>query len=180
MSDQQQTLRLLATIREEVADIRTRQEELYEILVSYKDQIHQLEQTVNSKLDGLPSSPYIAGQLVPAPDSNGGVDDFRQVVATYLHGAPPAPEPEGPIDVVINPPEEIAPEDIELEPDEDRPKRGRGNGRRQRSDPDLSRGPERDVIPLDLDEPSSKKKKKRRRRTRKKKPEGSKVEATDD
>ena len=77
MSDQQQILRLLATIREEVADIRSRQEELYEILISYKDQINDLKGTVVDKLQGLPKSPYIAGQLVPAPSKVDGVEDFQ-------------------------------------------------------------------------------------------------------
>lgn len=178
MSDQQQVLRLLATIREEVSDIRTRQEELYEILVSYKDQIQDLKQTVNDGLAGLPKSPYIAGQLVPAPERIGGVDDFRQLLATYLHGAPPQEEDDEIADVVIDPPTELDERDVKLEPDEDRPSRRRNSGggrRRERSDPDLSRGPDRDVVPLDLDDDGPKKKKKRRRRTRKKK-----VEATDD
>jgi hypothetical protein len=178
VSDQQQILRLLATIREEVADIRTRQEELYEVLVSYKDQLHNLDKTVQEGLRGLPSSPYIAGQLVPAPDHIGGVDDFRQLIATYLHGPPPPMDGGEPVDVVVDPPAEVKPEEIELEPDEDRPKR-RSRSRGQRADPDLSRGPERDVVPLDLDDEPAKKKKKRRRRSRSKK-KSSKVEATDD
>jgi hypothetical protein len=163
VSDQQQILRLLATIREEVADIRTRQEELFEILVSYKDQIQDLKQTVETGLEGLPTSPYIAGQLVPAPDHIGGVDDFRQLIATYLHGPTPVTSDEAPIDVVRDPIAEVKPEDIELERDEDRPKRGRSRGRQEeRSDPDLSRGPDRDIVALDLDEKPSKKRRRRR------------------
>jgi hypothetical protein len=159
----------LATLREEVSAVRSRQEELYEVLVSYKDQLADLKATVQERLEGLPKSPYIAGQLVPAPDSIGGVDDFRQLLATYLHGPPPPSDDEGPVDVVMDPPPEVKPEDIELEPGEDRPPR---RGRRgPRMDPDLARAPDRDVVPLDLDDDGDKKKKKKktRRRSRKKK-----------
>ena len=110
MSDQQQTLRLLATLREEIAAVRARQEELYEVLISYKDQVQDLRSTVVEKLEGLPKSPYIAGQLVPAPDNIGGVDDFRQLLSTYLHQAPPGAEDPAPRDVVMDPPEEVKPE----------------------------------------------------------------------
>lgn len=168
MSDQQQVLRLLATIREEVSDIRTRQEELYEVLLGYKEQLQDLKGSVVDGLAGLPTSPYIAGQLVPAPDGIGGVDDFRQLLATYLHGAPPVTEDE-PIDVVIAPPAEVDPADVKLEPDEDRPRskpRGNGRGRRAKSDSDGD----------DSDGDGAKKKKKRRRRAPRKK----KAEATED
>ncbi|MCO5166674.1 MAG: hypothetical protein M9894_09945 [Planctomycetes bacterium] len=156
MSDQNQILRLLATIREECAGIRSRQEELYEILISYKDQIHDLKQTVVEKLAGLPRSPYIAGQLVPAPHKVDGVDDYRELLATYLHkvtdSTPPADE--RPVDLVWEKPAAVRPEDIPLEEDEDdRPRRhhggGGGGGRR---DNDLERGPDRDIEPIDLDD----------------------------
>jgi hypothetical protein len=156
----------LATIREEVSDIRTRQEELYEVLIGYKEQLQELKGSVVDGLAGLPKSPYIAGQLVPAPDGIGGVDDFRQLLATYLHGAPPATEDE-PVDVTIDPPAEVNPDDVKLEPDEDRPRsktRGNGRGRRTRSDSD------------DGDGGAKKTKKKRRRRAPRKK----KAEATED
>jgi hypothetical protein len=177
VSDQNQILRLLATLREEMAAVRARQEELYEVLVSYKDQIQDLKQTVSDKLEGLPTSPYIAGQLVPAPDSTKGVDDFGQLLATYLHGAPPGNGDEDPVDVDMSPPEAPRPEDIELEPGDDPPRRRRG--RSGRIDPDLSRGPDRDVVPLDLDEPKKKKAKKRRRSRSRKKKTSKKVKTDD-
>lgn len=174
MSDQQQTLRLLATLREEISAVRARQEELYEVLISYKDQVQDLKSTVLEKLEGLPKSPYIAGQLVPAPETIGGIDDFRDLLATYLHKAPPNSEEPPPVDVVMDPLPEVKPEEIELEPSDDPPRR-RGQHREPRIDPDLSRGPDRDVVPLDLDEP--KKKRRRSRSSRKKK---SKSAAKDD
>ncbi|MCW8141981.1 MAG: hypothetical protein KIT58_24000, partial [Planctomycetota bacterium] len=131
MSDQNQILRLLATIREECAGIRSRQEELYEILISYKDQIQDLKQTVTEKLAGLPRSPYIAGQLVPAPHKVDGVDDYRELLATYLHkvtDSTPADD-ERPVDLVWEKPAAVRPEDIPLEDDEDeRPRRHHGGG----------------------------------------------------
>ena len=51
MSEQNQILRVLATLREEMAAVRARQEELYELLASYKDQIHDLKSTVAEKLE---------------------------------------------------------------------------------------------------------------------------------
>lgn len=196
MSDQNQILRLLGTIREESAAIRSRQEELFELLISYKDQIEDLKQTVIEKLAGLPKSPYIAGQLVPAPDKIGGVDDFRQLLATYLHGAPPQDdddEDDGPVDVEMAPPRAVDPSEIQLESDGSR-RSGNGDGgrsgRSSRSrgrsgggprDSDLERGPDRDVEPFDLKEPEkgSKKKSKRRRRGGRKK-SGEKAETVAD
>lgn len=182
MSDQNQILRLLGTIREESAAIRSRQEELFELLISYKDQIEDLKKTVIDKLSGLPKSPYIAGQLVPAPDTIDGTEDFRQLLATYLHGAPPDDEDNGPVDVEMPPPAEVDPDSIKLE-SEGRARGvggggsgGGGGGRRGRRssggprDSDLERGPDRDVEPFDLKEPekkSTKKKSKRRRRRKK-------------
>lgn len=158
MSDQNQILRLLATIREECAGIRSRQEELYEILISYKDQIQDLKQTVTEKLAGLPRSPYIAGQLVPAPHKVDGVDDYRELLATYLHkvtDSTPADD-ERPVDLVWEKPAAVRPEDIPLEDDEDeRPRRhhgGGGGGGGGRRDNDLERGPDRDIEPIDLDD----------------------------
>lgn len=165
MSDQQQILRLLATIREEVGGIRSRQEELYELLISYKDQLHELKQTVVDGLAGLPKSPYIAGQLVPIPRRIDAIEDLEGLLKTYLHGSPPEDDP--PIDTVFDPPPEVKPEDVELEAHDDPPRRrersGGGGGGGQRHDRDLERGPDRDVVPLDLDDD---KKKKSRRRSR--------------
>lgn len=155
MSDNNQILRLLATIREECAGIRSRQEELYEILVSYKDQIQDLRATVVDKLAGLPRSPYIAGQLVPAPHKTDGVDDYRQVLATYLHKVTEnTPADEKPADLVWERPAPVKPEDIVLEDDEDdRPRRRHGGGGGgHRRDNDLERGPDRDIEPIDLDD----------------------------
>lgn len=167
MSDQQQILRLLATIREEVANIRSRQEELYEILLSYKDQIHEVKRTVEEGLEGLPKSPYIAGALVPAPGQVEGVDEFTQLLATYLHKAPPVHDDTPPRDVQFEPDRPARDEEIELEPDEDRERRrgrngGRGGGRPR--DSDLERGPDRDIELLDLDDEGKKKKRRPRRR----------------
>lgn len=163
MSDQNQILRLLATLREESAQVRRRQEELYELLISYKDQIQDLKQTVVEKLAGLPKSPYIAGQLVPMPKKLEGVEDYRELLATYLHKAAsgevdPA---ERPVDTVYEPAPPIDPETIPLEEEEDssdeRPRR-RGRGGRSGGsgggprDGDLERGPDRDVEPFDLNE----------------------------
>ena len=67
MSDQNQILRLLGTIREECAEMRHRQEELYELLISYKDQVHDLKQTVVDKLAGLPESPGGSTSAPPGP-----------------------------------------------------------------------------------------------------------------
>lgn len=177
---EQQILRLLATIREEVAGIRSRQEELYELLLSFKDQIHEVKKTVSEGLEGLPTSPYIAGQLVPAPDTVDGLDEFGQLLATYLHKAPRGEEPP-PRDVVFDPPQDVDADSIVLEPGEDRPPR-RGRSRRgPRMDTDLERGPDRGVVPLDLDGPDEKKKKKRRRsrgrRGRKKDDKGEKADS---
>lgn len=162
MSDQNQILRLLATIREECAAVRSRQEELYEILISYKDQIQDLKTTVVEKLAGLPKSPYIAGQLVPAPRKNEGVDEFRHLLATYLHKVTDVNEEsdERPADFVYEKRAEMKPEDIPLEEDEDdRPRRSHGGGGggsggapRPRRDNDLERGPDRDIEPIDLDD----------------------------
>lgn len=160
MSDNNQILRLLATLREECAGIRSRQEELYELLISYKDQIQDLKHTVESKLEGLPRSPYIAGQLVPAPHKTDGVDDYRQVLATYLHKVTEnTPADEKPVDLVWERPAPVKPEDIPLEDDEDdRPRRrhggggGGGGGGGHRRDNDLERGPDRDIEPIDLDD----------------------------
>ncbi|RMG16956.1 MAG: hypothetical protein D6731_04995 [Planctomycetota bacterium] len=180
---EQQILRLLATLREEVAHVRSRQEELYEVLVSYKDQLHDLKKTVTESLEGLPKSPYIAGQLVPAPHAIGGVDAFAELVSTYLHKGPQVPDDPGPVDARCDPPPEVSPEEIELEPDPDRSRRGRRRG--PRVDPDLARSPDRDIVPLDLEGDDGKKKKKRRSRSRKKKkkqkaaPESEAVSAED-
>lgn len=163
MSDQNQILRLLATIREECAAVRSRQEELYELLVSYKDQIHDLKATVVEKLAGLPKSPYIAGQLVPAPRKNEGVDEFRHLLATYLHKVTDVNEEsdERPADFVYEKRADMKPDDIPLEEDEDdRPRRSHGGGGgggsgsapRPRRDNDLERGPDRDIEPIDLDD----------------------------
>lgn len=174
MSDQQQILRLLATIREEVAGIRSRQEELYEILLSYKDQIHAVQRAVDEGLEGLPKSPYIAGQLVPAPDQLDGVDDFTQALATFLHRTPLTPEttPTGRRHDAAPP---VPDEEIVLEPSDDKPSRrrggGGGKGKGRPRDMDLERGPDRDVELLDLDDDDDDDKpakKKRRRRSRKK------------
>ena len=163
MSDQNQILRLLATLREESAQVRRRQEELYELLISYKDQIQDLKQTVVEKLAGLPKSPYIAGQLVPMPKKLEGVEDYRELLATYLHKAAsgevdPA---ERPVDTAYEPAPHIDPETIELEDEDDssdeRPRR-RGRGGRSGGggggprDGDLERGPDRDVEPFGVDD----------------------------
>jgi len=167
VSDQQQILRLLATIREEVAGIRSRQEELHDLLISYKDQLHELKTTVVDGLSGLPKSPYIAGQLVPAPDKIDGIDDFRHLLATYLHKAPPDDHDSKPVDTSYDPPRAIKPEEIELEPLEDAPERRRGgSGGGRRHDSDLERGPDRDVEVLDLDEDDRRGGDKKRRRSR--------------
>jgi hypothetical protein len=163
VSDQNQILRLLATIREECAAVRSRQEELYEILISYKDQLQDLKQTVVEKLAGLPKSPYIAGQLVPAPRKNEGVDEFRHLLATYLHKVTDGSDEsdERPVDFVYEKRADIKPDDIPLEEDEDdRPRRSHGHGGggasgggpRPRRDNDLERGPDRDIEPIDLDD----------------------------
>lgn len=161
MSDQNQILRLLATLREEVGEVRQRQEELFELLVSYKDQIQDLKATVVEKLAGLPRSPYIAGQLVPMPKKLDGVEDYRELLATYLHKAATTgveDEDARPVDTVYEPPPPIPVDQIELEDEEDgseeRPRRrqrrsGGGGGPR---DSDLERGPDRDVEPFDLSE----------------------------
>lgn len=158
MSDQQQILRLLVTLREECQSIRSRQEELYSLLLSYKDQLHDLKATVVDKLAGLPKSPYIAGQLVPAPQRLEGVDDLRHVLATYLHRYTAlSEEQDKPIDFELARPVEVKPEEIELEADEtERPRKpqGGGQGGGRKRDADLSRGPDRDVEEIDLsDEP---------------------------
>ena len=127
MSDQNQILRLLGTIREESAATRSRQEELFELLISYKDQIEDLKQTVLEKLAGLPKSPYIAGQLVPAPDKIDGTDDFRQLLATYLHGPQPTDEDDGgPLDVEMPPPRAVDPSEVQLESEGRSTSRGEG------------------------------------------------------
>ncbi|MCA8924614.1 MAG: hypothetical protein KDD82_22570 [Planctomycetes bacterium] len=187
MSDQNQILRLLGTIREESAATRSRQEELFELLISYKDQIEDLKQTVLEKLAGLPKSPYIAGQLVPAPDKIDGTDDFRQLLATYLHGPQPTDEDDGgPLDVEMPPPRAVDPSEVQLESEGRSTSRGEGrsegrSGSRGRSggrgrsssggprDSDLERGPDRDVEPFDLQEPEKGGKKKAKRRRRRKK-----------
>jgi hypothetical protein len=173
VSDQNQILRLLGTIREECAEMRHRQEELYELLISYKDQVHDLKQTVVESLAGLPKSPYIAGQLVPAPDHLGGVDDFRDLLSTYLHRTTEDSDPEaGPTDTAYDPPPEVKPEDIKLEPSEDRPRRrrngGGGGGKRRPRDMDLERGPDRGIEQIDLDDDDDDKPRRRggRRRRR--------------
>ena len=171
MSDQNQILRLLATIREESNEIRSRQEELYELLISYKDQLQDLKSTVTEMLSGLPQSPYIAGQLVPAPESVEGIQEFRQVLATYLHKYHPNVEWE-PEDVVYPPNKVADPSTIELEDGEEGPRsrrRERGGDRSRPRDADLERGPDRNIEPIDLDEPEGDKdsKSKRRRRRRK-------------
>jgi hypothetical protein len=159
VSDQNQILRLLATIREETATIRSRQEELYELLISYKDQLQDLKQTVVDKLSGLPRSPYIAGQLVPAPHKREGVDDYREVLATYLHKVTEDSKvdesDEQPSDLVWEKTPVVKPDEITLEEDEDddRPRRHHGGGApRGRRDNDLERGPDRDIEPIDLDD----------------------------
>ena len=181
MSDNNQILRLLATIREEVSEIRGRQEELYQLLLGYKDQIHGVQRTVEEGLAGLPSSPYIAGQLVPAPDEIEEVEEFGQLLATYLRKAPRGQGRTPPRDVTFDPPREIAPEDIVLEKGESEPQKrrrngsgGGGGGGGGRGDNDLQRGPDRGVVQIDLDDDDDdddddKAKKKRRRRRRKKK-----------
>lgn len=155
MSDNNQILRLLGTIREECSEIRSRQEELYELLISYKDQIHDLKRTVAESLAGLPKSPYFAGQLVPAPENIGGVDEFRELLSTYLHRTTEDSDPDAaPVDSVYEPPPEVDPDDIELEPSNDKPRRrrGGGGGSRRPRDMDLERGPDRGIEPLDLDD----------------------------
>lgn len=180
MTDQQQILRLLATIREEVADIRSRQEELYELLISYKDQIHEVKSTVEEGLTGLPRSPYVAGQLVPAPSQIDGVDEFGQMLATYLHKHASWPVELAPTDVSFDPPAEVDPDSIELEQGENVVKRRRGRGGGGGGGPrdgDLERGPDRGVTPIDLDADEGGKKKKKRRRRRRKKKTSSEAEA---
>lgn len=174
MSDNNQILRLLATIREEVADIRSRQEELYELLLGYKDQIQDVKKTVEDGLSGLPKSPYIAGQLVPAPDAIEEVDEFGQLLATYLHKAPRGQGRTPPRDVSFEPPPEVDPKDIVLEKGEaPEGRRRRGGGGGGRGGGGLERGPDRSVTEIDLDDDGEgKTKKKRRRRRRKKKPAG--------
>ncbi len=169
-ADQGAVLRLLGTLREEIEAIRTKQAEIYEVVLSYKDQLRDLQSTVTESLRGLPKSPYIAGQLVPAPRKKAGVDDFRDLLATYLHGPTDSAEDEKPADVDLTPAPEpepaadVAEEELEDEDDEDdededdrgrhrrRGGRGRSGGPRA-SDEDmrgLNRGPERDVEPFDL------------------------------
>jgi hypothetical protein len=168
VTDPQQILRLLATIREEVADIRSRQEELYELLISYKDQVQDVKKTVEEGLEGLPRSPYVAGQLIPAPDQIDGADEFGHMLATYLHKHAPwdAPDPK---DVTIDPPPVVHPDDVHLEAGENFGGSRRRGNRGPRMDTDLERGPDRDIVPLDLDDDESDKKKKKRRRRRRKK-----------
>jgi len=179
VSDNNQILRLLATIREEVADIRSRQEELYELLLGYKDQIQDVKKTVEDGLSGLPKSPYIAGQLVPAPDAIEGVDEFGQLLATYLAKAPRGQGRTPPRDVSFQSPPEVDPSDIVLEKGEGldgggaRRRRSGGGGGGSRGGGGLERGPDRSVTEIDLDDDGDgKTKKKRRRRRRKKKPAG--------
>ncbi len=182
MSDNNQILRLLATIREEVADIRSRQEELYELLLGYKDQIQEVKKTVEDGLSGLPKSPYIAGQLVPAPDAIEEVDEFGQLLATYLAKAPRGQGRTPPRDVSFESPPEVDPSDIVLEKGEGldgggarsggRRRSGGGGGGGSRGGGGLERGPDRSVTEIDLDDDGDKTKKKRRRRRRKKKPAG--------
>ncbi|MBI3724029.1 hypothetical protein HY251_08770, partial [bacterium] len=154
-------LRLLGTLREEIEAIRSRQAELYEVVVSFKDQLADVRSQVLEQLKGLPKSPYIAGQLVPAPRKREGVDDFRDLLATYLHGPTEPSEEEKPIDVdTVVPPEPEPPlEDVEgedLEDDDDEEEQDeRRPRRRPERGPDedtrgLNRGPERDVEPFDL------------------------------
>lgn len=182
VSDNNQILRLLATIREEVADIRSRQEELYELLLGYKDQIQDVKKTVVDGLSGLPDSPYIAGQLVPAPDSVEDIDEFGQLLAAYLHKAPRGQGRTPPRDVSFEPPREVDESEIVLEKGEAPETRGRrrsgggggGGGGRSSGGGGLERGPDRSVTEIDLDDDGDdeKAKKKRRRRRRKKKPAG--------
>lgn len=175
MSDQNQILRLLGTIREECSEIRSRQEELYELLISYKDQVHDLKRTVVDKLAGLPRSPYIAGQLVPAPDlTEDGADEFGQLLATYLHRyhpVDPLDDNSGPRDAVFEPRPPVEPDDIQLEAGEARPRRGGGRRERRVMDTDLERGPDRDIEPIDIsddadDDGGKGRRNKRRRRRR--------------
>jgi hypothetical protein len=165
-------LRLLGTLREEIESIRTKQAEIYEVILSYKDQLRELQTTVTESLKGLPKSPYIAGQLVPAPRKKQGVDDFRDLLATYLHGPTDSADDEKPVDVDLTPipipdlpPVEDSAEDgddEEEEEDEERRRRrgrggGGGGGGPRPYDEDvrgLNRGPERDVEPFDLRPPS--------------------------
>src|SRR5205814_20514 len=152
--------------------IRTKQAEIFEVVLSFKDQLRDLQSTVGEQLKGLPKSPYIAGQLVPAPRKREGVDDFRDLLATYLHGPTEPAEDEKPIDVEIAVPLEPEPplEDVEggdesddedEDEDEDDERRRRRRHRREGAPrpagagPDedtrgLNRGPERDVEPFDL------------------------------
>ncbi|HZV02816.1 MAG TPA: hypothetical protein VFF73_39275 [Planctomycetota bacterium] len=167
-TDQGAVLRLLGTLREEIESIRTKQAEIYEVILSYKDQLRELQTTVTESLKGLPKSPYIAGQLVPAPRKKQGVDDFRDLLATYLHGPADSAEDEKPVDVDLTPipipdlpPVEETAEDAdedEEEEDEERRRRRRGGGGGPRPyDEDvrgLNRGPERDVEPFDLRPPA--------------------------
>jgi hypothetical protein len=160
-ADQGAVLRLLGTIREEIEQIRAKQAEIYEVVLSYKDQIAKLEKTVGEKLEGLPKSPYIAGQLVPMPRKRDGVDDFRDLLATYLHPAPPGQEEaEKPVDVDLTP-EPLPPaesevlegeEDEDEGEDEERPRRPRPERSVDEDTRGLQRGPERDVEPFDLTE----------------------------
>jgi hypothetical protein len=172
VSDNNQILRLLATIREEVADIRSRQEELYELLLGYKDQIQEVKKSVVDGLVGLPDSPYIAGQLVPAPDSIEDVDEFGQLLATYLHKAPRGQGRTPPRDVSFQSPADVDEEDVVLEKGEniETGRKRRRNGGGGGSGGGLERGPDRSVTEIDLDDDDDGKvKKKRRRRRRKKK-----------
>lgn len=168
-TDSGAVLRLLGTIREEIEQIRTKQAEIYEVVLSYKHQLQELKTTVLEKLEGLPKSPYIAGQLVPMPRKRDGVDDFRDLLATYLHPAPPGSpqaraeeEEDKPVDVDLTPESEPPADTESLEDEEDsdededddrRDRRRRRDERRGPLDEDtrgLSRGPERDVEPFDL------------------------------
>ena len=162
-SDSAAVLRLLGTLREGVEQIRAKQAEIYEVVLSYKHQLAKLETTVLEKLQGLPKSPYIAGQLVPMPRKQDGVDNFRDLLATYLHPSPPGAaedEDDKPVDVDLtpepDPPEaelEDEPADDDAEDDDRRHRREREDRPRGPQDEDtrgLHRGPERDVEPFDL------------------------------
>ena len=89
------------------------------------------------------------------------------------------------------PPPDVKPEDIQLEADPDKPRRGRrsggggGGGKRGgggggKRDMDLERGPDRDIEPFDLDDDDDEKGDKPRRRRRRRRGGRGKTSTVDD
>lgn len=120
--------KLLKQLKEDIETIRTRQREMYEIMLSYKQDMFDLKKTVTEALKGLPKSPYIAGKLIPSPRTDEGFELFEDMVKTYLHRHAQTSD----VEPTADEPETTETDESDETAEEEKPRRRRRSRRRRR------------------------------------------------